>query len=69
MMNLTPEQVSEMFRRFPGVESYINRCQLKNEYRYLCDNEYILNDWQKGRLNELRGYEVQFERDFYNNPV
>jgi len=66
-MNLKPEQVSELYRLFPRVESYINHCLIQNEYRYLKDNEYILNDWQKTRLAELRGYEEQFDRDFYND--
>lgn len=53
-MNLTNEQRDEMFRRFPGLDDYIIRCELKNEFRYLEDNEYILNNWQKDRLEFLR---------------
>ena len=57
-MNLTPDQFTEAFRRFPGLESYMNRCSLMNEYRYLSVNEYILNAWQKNRLAELRQYKA-----------
>lgn len=63
-MNLTESQYRELYRRFPGIDSFLNRCSVVNEYRYLCDNEYILNDWQKGRLAELRGYEVDFNMSF-----
>lgn len=58
-MNLTEQQYEEMIKRFPGLESYLNRCLIQNEYRYLKDNEYILNDWQRNRLSELESYRVQ----------
>lgn len=66
---LTTEQYAEMLRRFPGIGGYINRCQLQNEYRSLVNNESTLNPWQKGRLSELRNYEVEFDRDFYNEAI
>ena len=52
-MNMTESQYQEMCKIFPGIDSYIIRCQLVNEYRYLKDNEYILNEWEKGRFIEL----------------
>lgn len=55
-MNLTTEQLNVVYRRFPGLQAYMNRCTLTNEFKYLTTNEHILNDWQKNRLAELRGY-------------
>ena len=55
-MNLTPEQYSKMCREFPGVEAYINRCSIQNEFAHLERNEYILNQFQKERLAFLREY-------------
>ena len=57
-MTLTPEQYTKAFELFPGLEAYMNRCSLMNEYRYLSTNEYILNDWQNKRLAELRQYKA-----------
>ena len=57
-MNLTTEQLNIAYQRFPGLEAYMNRCSLANEYRYLSLNEYILNAWQKNRLAELRQYKA-----------
>lgn len=57
-MNLTPEQYTKAFELFPGLEAYMNRCSLSNEYRYLSTNEYILNAWQKNRLTELRQHKA-----------
>lgn len=57
-MNLTPEQYTKAFELFPGLEAYMNRCSLMNEFKYLTMNEYILNDWQKKRLAELRQYKA-----------
>ena len=55
-MNLTPDQYSQMCREFPGIEGYINRCRLQNEFAHLERNEYILNQFQKDRLDFLRDY-------------
>jgi hypothetical protein len=34
-MNLTPEQYQTMSRRYPGIDAYLSRCQVQNEYRHL----------------------------------
>jgi hypothetical protein len=63
-MNLTPEQYQTMCRRYPGIESYLARCQVHNEYRHLSNWEEkgLLNDWQTGRLADLREIETAFGR-------
>ena len=60
---LNSEQMKEFERRYQGAVSYMLACQVINEYRYLNDNEYILNDWQKNRLAELRRMEAEFGRN------
>lgn len=60
-MNLRPEQYDEMFRIYPGLEGYINRCRLKNELEHLERNEYILSDFDKKRLNFLRESQREFK--------
>ena len=52
-MQLTIDQQNELQNTYPDATSFILHCELKNEYEYLKDNEYILNDWQKKRFLEL----------------
>jgi hypothetical protein len=45
---------NEIYLKFPGSEEYIIKCLLDNELRYLEDNEYIFEQWEKDRLRYLR---------------
>ena len=63
MYGLNEEQSCEFNRRFKSAVNYIRACQVVNEYRYLVDNEYILNEWQRARLSELRRLEAEFGRN------
>ena len=54
---LTSENWIEFEKKYPDAMAFIRTCELKNEYRYLKDNEYILNDWQKARFLELEKLE------------
>ena len=45
---------NEIYRKFPGSEQFIIQCLLNNELRYLEDNEYVLEQWEKDRLRYLR---------------
>ena len=54
MNNLTRRQWDEMYSKFPGSEQFIIQCLLNNELRYLEDNEYILEQFEKDRLQYLR---------------
>jgi hypothetical protein len=70
-MNLTPEQYAEMVRRYPGIESYLARCQVHNEYRHLLkwESKSLLNDWQTRRLADLREMEQIFGRSLLDDPA
>lgn len=59
--DLTHDQYRTMCEKFPGVESYITRCWFRNEFDRLEQNEYILNDFEKGRLEFLREYRSEFK--------
>jgi hypothetical protein len=63
-MNLTPEQYQAMLRRYPGIDAYLARCQVQNEYRHLLNWEEkgLLNAWQTRRLAEMREMETAFGR-------
>ena len=50
---LNPEQEKKFNSLYPDAAAFILKCNLENEYNYLIDNEYILNNWQKKRLIEL----------------
>ena len=54
MNNLTHTQWDELYKTFLGSEQFIIRCLLNNELRYLEDNEYILEKFEKDRLQYLR---------------
>jgi hypothetical protein len=70
-VNLTPEQHQTMLRRYPGIESYLVRCQVHNEYRHLLNWETLglLNDWQTRRLADLREMEQIFGRSLLDDPA
>lgn len=59
-MNITHEQYGRMCREFPGIDGYIFRCELKNEFYLLELNEYILDDSDKTRLKFLRSILHEF---------
>jgi len=50
---ITANEIAEFERQFPTAAAFLRKRSLWGEYRHLSANKHILNDWQKGRLNEL----------------
>ena len=51
--NFTAKDMKRFEEKHPDAYNFLLKRSLRNEYLYLWDNQYILNDWQKYRLIEL----------------
>ena len=67
-MNLNAEQFETMYARFPGLQAYIIRCEVKNEHEFLnhlVSSGFSLNDYQSNRLKELEYFKSQGWGDWW----
>ena len=53
LSNLTRKDIESFEKKHPAAYNFLVRRSNRNEYLYLWDNQYVLNDWQKSRLSEL----------------
>jgi len=50
---LTGQDYSDFERHYPSAANFLRERKLRNERRYLKENAWALNRWQRIRLSEL----------------
>lgn len=53
MQYLTGQDFSDFEKHYPAAANFLRERKLRNEHKYLKENAWTLNRWQRVRLAEL----------------